>query len=261
MQRGGSPKTPLGRAPFLRRVRILPERMVAGTFPFTIPVFQHGLEIEFDSRITFFVGENGTGKSTLLEAIADKCGFNVEGGNRDHAYRTNTTASGGGLGDALRLSWLPKATTGFFLRAESFFNFATYIDEVGGSAFGGWSLHRRSHGESFLALFTNERYRNGLFILDEPEAALSPQRQLAFLNILHQRERAGRSQFLIATHSPMLITYPGAAVLSLDSGAIQRIDYRETAHYQLMRRFLENPGRYFREMFDVPDEEGPEWTG
>ena len=210
--------------------------------------------MELDSKITFIVGENGSGKSTLLEAIADKCGFNLEGGSRDHRYGTGGKASRTDLADALRLSWMPKVTSGFFLRAESFFNFATYIDEVdegGYAAYGGSSLHRQSHGESFLALFMN-RFQKGLFILDEPEAALSPQRQLAFLAILNELEKAGTSQFIIASHSPMLIAYPGATVFSLDSGSFQKVDYGQTEQFRLMKHFLESPERYFHQLFGSP---------
>jgi predicted ATPase len=210
--------------------------------------------MELDSKITFIVGENGSGKSTLLEAIADKCGFNLEGGSRDHSYGTSGKASRTDLADALRLSWMPKVTSGFFLRAESFFNFATYIDELdegGYAAYGGSSLHRQSHGESFLALFIN-RFKKGLFILDEPEAALSPQRQLAFLAILSELEKAGTSQFIIASHSPMLIAYPGATVFSLDSGSFQKVDYRQTEQFRLMKHFLDSPERYFHQLFGSP---------
>lgn len=221
-------------------------------FPFTIPAFSHGINIDFDSKVTLFVGENGSGKSTLLEALAACCGFNPEGGNRNHRYQLQS--SGPILARSLRLSWLPKVTSGFFLRAESFFNFASYIDSIGGAeAYGGKSLHVQSHGESFLALFTN-RFTNGIYILDEPEAALSPARQLAFMKIINERERSGRSQFIIATHSPILLSYPGATVYSLDGPAIERVAAAATEHVQLTRDFLNAPEMYLKRLF-APDSE------
>jgi predicted ATPase len=239
--------------PFLKGIRTIPDMVMPDKYPFTIPVFAGGLDIEFTHNVTFLVGENGSGKSTLLEAIAEDCGFNPSGGSRNHSYQHVDTESD--LASALRLSWYPKVTTGFFLRAESFFNFASYIDEVERDdpsildAYGGKSLHRQSHGESFLSLFTNH-FHQGIYLLDEPEAALSPNRQLSLLAILHELESSGRAQFIIATHSPMLICYPGSCILSLDGGSIHEVDYRETDQYRLMKDFLENPQRYFRPLFE-----------
>lgn len=238
--------------PFLKSVRTIPENVTPDKYPFTIPILRNGLNIDFKSNVTFFIGENGSGKSTILEAIAECCGFNPSGGNRNHNYQRYETEAG--LASALRLSWFPKVTSGFFLRAESFFNFATYIDEVAQedsgvlSAYGGKSLHQQSHGESFLSLFVNH-FEKGIYILDEPEAALSPSRQLSFLSIIHQLEAPGKAQFLIATHSPIILCYPGSVVLSLDGEELKEIDYRETEHYQLTKEFLNNPGLYFRHLF------------
>ena len=238
-------------APFLRRVATLPEKVDANRYPFNVPAFSHGIDVEFRSNVTFFVGENGSGKSTLLEALAECCGFNPEGGNRDH--HREAFADRSPLAQALRLSWMPKVTEGFFMRAESFYNFATYIDEVSDlRAYGGKSLHQQSHGESFLALFAN-RFEHGIYILDEPEAALSPQRQLSFLSIIHELESPGHAQFLIATHSPIILSYPGAVLLSLDGEAIREIAYRESAHYLLTRDFLNAPERYFNHLFGNED--------
>src|SRR5437763_10405485 len=187
-------------APFLHRVQSLPERFDRTTYPFNLLAFSRGIDLEFLTNVTFFVGENGSGKSTLLEALAECCGFNPEGGNRDHHRATFADRSD--LAQALRLSWLPKVTEGFFMRAESFYNFATYIEQVSDlRAYGGRSLHQQSHGESFLSLFTN-RFEQGLYILDEPEAALSPQRQLSFLKLIHDLETPGHAQFPLSTHSP-----------------------------------------------------------
>lgn len=244
--------------PFLSRITLkdIPRELL-DEYPFTIPTITSGLDIELSSNVTFFVGENGSGKSTILEAIADQCGFNPAGGNRNHSYSFHRTDSD--LSNFVRLSWnSAKVTQGFFLRAETFFNFATYIDKLeAGSpgaveAYGGKSLLSQSHGESFLALFSN-RFHKGIYLLDEPEAALSPQRQLSFLSIIHRLESSGQAQFIIATHSPMLLTYPGATILSLDEGAIQEVNYQDTDHYQLTKRFLDAPEAYYRFLFAGDD--------
>jgi predicted ATPase len=234
-------------APFLRRVESLPEKVDAGKHPFNIRAFSHGIDLTFQSRVTFFVGENGSGKSTLLEAIAECCGFNPEGGSRDHHRAVFADRSP--LAQALRLSWRPKVTEGFFMRAESFYNLASYLDGVSDlRRYGGKSLHEQSHGESFIALFTN-RFEQGLYILDEPEAALSPQRQLSFLRIMHDLEVPGQAQFLIATHSPILLSYPGAVLFDLDSERMQQIGYRDTRHFLITRDFLNGPERFFKHLF------------
>ena len=239
-------------APFLRRIVMVPNTSGSSRYPFTIPALSRGLDLSIRSNVTFFVGENGSGKSTLLEALAECCGFNPEGGNRDH-YRA-TFADRSALAQALRLSWLPKVTEGFFLRAESFFNFATYLDEVSDlHAYGGKSLHQQSHGESFLSLFIH-RFEQGLYLLDEPEAALSPKRQLSFLRIMHDLERLGHAQFLIATHSPIILSYPGAVLFSLNEEGIQEISYRESEHFLVTRDFLNAPERYLKHLFGDPDD-------
>ena len=236
-----------GQAPFLQNVRTLPEKIDPATYPFTIPAFSRGIDLTFTSAVTFFVGENGSGKSTLLEALAEGCGFNPEGSRRDH--HRETAAGRSPLLEALRLTWRPKVTKGFFLRAESFYNFATYIEGVSDmGAYGGKSLHAQSHGESFLALFAH-RFDQGVFVLDEPEAALSPQRQLSFLKIIHDLAAAGRAQFLIATHSPIILAYPGAVLFSLDGNAIEEIAYRDTKHFLITRDFLSSPERFFKHLF------------
>ena len=205
-------------APFLRRITSLPEATDPTIYPFSIRAFSPGIDLTFRSKVAFFVGENGSGKSTLLEAVAECCGFNPEGGNRDHHRAVFADRSP--LAQALRLSWLPKVTEGFFMRAESFYNFATYIEEVSDlRAYGGRSLHAQSHGESFLSLFAN-RFEQGLYILDEPEAALSPQRQLTFLRIIHDLSSPGHAQFLIT------------------------------------RDFLNSPERFFKHLFETAEDTG-----
>lgn len=242
-------------APFLRHVESRPEDTDPSRYPFNIRAFSHGIDLAFRTTVTFFVGENGSGKSTLLEALAECCGFSPEGGNRDH--QREALAERSPLARALRLSWMPKVAEGFFMRAESFYNFATYLEQVSNMrAYGGKSLLQQSHGESFLALFSN-RFEQGIFILDEPEAALSPQRQLSFLRIIHELEAPGQAQFLISTHSPIILSYPGAALFSLDGDTIREVVYEETEHYRLTRDFLNSPERYFKHLFRADcDEEG-----
>ncbi len=239
-------------SPFLHRAESLPERWDSARFPFNLRAFSSGIALDFRTPVTLFVGENGSGKSTLLEALADCCGFNPEGGNRDHHRAVFADRSE--LAQALRLSWMPKVTEGFFLRAESFYNFASYIEQVSDMrAYGGRSLHAQSHGESFLSLFAH-RFEQGLFILDEPEAALSPQRQLSLLKIVHDLATPGQAQFLIATHSPILLAYPGAVIFDLDGDAIEPIRYEDTRHYLLTRDFLSSPERFFKHLFTTTEE-------
>lgn len=226
------------------------------TYPYNIPAFRGLAKIELTTAVTFLVGENGSGKSTLLEAIASAAGFNPEGGSRDHRFATVESPTG--LENAIRLSWFPKATSGFFLRAESFFNFSSYLDEMAKDfpdkayqAYGGKSLHRQSHGEAFFALFTH-RFRNrgkALYLLDEPEAALSPARQLAFLRLMWDHEQRGQSQFLIATHSPILLGYPHATILTCDTQPLSVIAYEDTEHYRITKQFLLNREGVLKELF------------
>lgn len=221
-----------------------------------VRALQESGELSFPAPVTFLVGENGTGKSTLLEAIAVVCGFNPEGGTKNFTFSTYQSHSD--LYKALTPSRLHRERDGFFLRAESFYNVATNIDELDNSpgwdssviqSYGGVSLHQQSHGESFLALVQNRFGGQGLYLLDEPEAALSPARQLTLLAEIH-RLVSQNSQFLIATHSPMLMAYPGAHIWQLSADGIESVSYEETEHYQLTRRFLENPRRYLEYLLE-----------
>ncbi|WP_053959335.1 AAA family ATPase [Sulfobacillus thermosulfidooxidans] len=242
---------------FLREVQLWNWPSHTDTYPFNLPAFQGLSRISFRTAVTFFVGENGSGKSTLLEAIAKEAGFNPEGGNRNHIFSTADSESS--LHHYIRLSWMPKVTSGFFLRAESFFNFSSYIDTLAKddmsdnvyAAYGGKSLHQQSHGESFLSLFTHhfQGRRRALYLLDEPEAALSPARQLALLRILWDHEQAGQSQFIIATHSPILLGYPHATILSFDQAPLAPIRYEDTDHFIITKQFLTHRDRILRELF------------
>ncbi|NBD23115.1 AAA family ATPase [Paenibacillus glycinis] len=216
-------------------------------YPFSIPAIRSLTSLIFTSNVAFFVGENGSGKSTLLEAIAYQCGFNTAGGGRSNAYEVEASASA--LGGHLRLSWLPKITNGFFLRAETFYQFASHIDTMPDSLpyYGGRSLHQQSHGEAFLSLFANRFGGKAIYLLDEPEAALSPARQLALLRIMHDLE--GEAQFIVATHSPILLGYPDAQIFDFDSLPVGEIRYEDTLHYVLTRRFLENKDKVLKELF------------
>lgn len=239
------------RAPFLRRAYLSKPQKRPTEFPFVIPSIARGFDLKFDKPVTMFVGENGSGKSTLLEAIASECGFSLRGGSRNHHLGQEKTA----LSANMKFEWLPKMGEGFFLRAESFFDFSNQIDEIAKidpvilSSYGGTSLHDQSHGESFLALFNNRIGGTGIYLLDEPEAALSPARQLALLRIIHDMVKEGRAQFIIATHSPILLSLPGAKLLSFTEKGIEPIAYKDTDHYQITKSFLENPERYFKSLF------------
>jgi len=217
-------------------------------FPYSIPAIRD-LKIKFEKQVTFLVGENGSGKSTILEALAEKCGFDTQGGHKHH--RINFDENENSLTSNLRLSRNPfkPIDQGFFFRAESFFNLSSYIDQNADlNYWGGQELLKQSHGESFLSVF-NSRFREGLFLLDEPEAALSPQRQLSLLSIINGMEKEQRSQLIIATHSPILLAYPNAHIFQLDERGITEVDYEETEHYQITKTFLENPEGYFRILF------------
>lgn len=205
-------------------------------------------QLSFSSNVTFFVGENGTGKSTLLEAIAIAYGFNAEGGTKNFHFSTNKTHSE--LWEHLTLIKRDYAKDGFFLRAESLYNAATYIDEIKATSnYGGISLHDQSHGESFLSIVQNRFSGKGLYILDEPEAALSPMRLLTLMAEIDSLVK-DESQFIIATHSPILMTFPNAEILEFSCNGIKKVSYQETEHYQLTRGFLENPEKMLHYLFE-----------
>lgn len=214
-----------------------------------IPAVQHLMtnkSLSLTSPVTFFVGENGTGKSTLLEAIAVAYGFNAEGGTKNFQFSTNNSHSE--LYKHLSLLKAAYAKDGFFLRAESFYNVASYVDEVNAvDSYGGTSLHRQSHGESFLALVQNRFSGNGLYILDEPEAALSPLRLLTLMGEIDILVK-NNSQLLIATHSPMLMTFPNAEILEFSEKGIKSVSYKQTEHYRITRSFLENPEKMLKHL-------------
>ncbi len=246
---------------FLVRLALARDRVPdMAAFPFTIPAIGALDTLELPRPVTFLVGENGAGKSTLLEAVAVAMGLNAEGGSRNFRFATRETHTD--LHRYLRLTRSARrARDRYFLRAETYYNLASNIDELdqggGGPAivdsYGGKSLHAQSHGESFLALFMNRLGGNGLYLLDEPEAALSPTRQMAFLSRLHVLVRRG-AQFLIATHSPILMAYPDATIYLLADGPPRRVAYRDTEHFTVTRDFLTRTDRMLEVLLDGADD-------
>lgn len=234
---------------YITSVELLAERIEDfASYPYSLPVVKYLDRLEFHPQVTFLIGENGSGKSTLLEAIAIHYGFNPEGGSKNFSFSTRNSHSK--LHQYLRVAkGVQKPKDGYFLRAESYYNVASNIDELdeepGGGppiieAYGGVSLHEQSHGESFFALFRERFFGNGIYLLDEPEAALSPQRQMAFLVRLHELVQK-KSQFIIATHSPLFLTYPYAKIIQINEQGFSEPKYEETEHYALYKTFLNNP--------------------
>jgi predicted ATPase len=246
---------------FLRKIKLLRDKISDfHSYPFSIPTIKTFDELHLDNDVTFFVGENGSGKSTLLEGIANQIGFNQAGGNQSNLYEITDTVSN--LGDYLRLSWLPKINNGFFLRAETFYDFASYLEVLQKenpaidvfASYGGKSLHEQSHGESFLSLFKNRFGQRGIYLLDEPEAALSPARQLSLMKIIHDLVKEGETQFLIATHSPILLGYPNASIFQFDIElGINQVEYEDTEHYQLTKYFINNREGMLHHLFKETD--------
>lgn len=235
----------LSARPYLQHVSIRPDAQFdADEYPYCIPAVRELDTLKFHADVTFFVGENGSGKSTLLEAIAVALGYPAEGGNKN-TQLLRTVDSVSPLHNLLKMSKsFQKPRDGYFLRAESFFNVATFLDEVGALA---PSLHACSHGEAFMRILLNELRGKGLYLLDEPEAALSPNRQLAALSAIHQLVR-DESQFIIATHSPILLAYPGAKIYQFHSLGISEIAYEDTEHYAVTRDFLNHTQRRLEQL-------------
>lgn len=243
---------------YIKAIEIDTDRL-KGSYLANLPVMRNFSRLELTAPVTFIVGENGSGKSTLIEAIAVSAGFNPEGGSKNFAFYTKETHSW--LYESMTLIRNPvgKWKDGYFLRAESYYNVATNIEQLDDSpgdpspkvieAYGGRSLHEQSHGESFMALLRDRLYGSGLYIFDEPEAALSPSRQLAMLSII-RRLTEKNSQFIISTHSPILTAYPGAVIYEITEDGIMERDWRMTENYMITRRFLGNPEAFFAELFE-----------
>jgi predicted ATPase len=238
-------------APYLKRLWLDPARIPdREAYPFCLPFLVNDFELRFDRAITIIVGENGTGKSTLLEGIAALAGYDEAGGGKGYRPVDHTDAieaMGGGLSNALRASWLPKITHGWFFRAESFFSVARYLDKAAlDDPFGPPppDFLSHSHGEGFLRFFNERCQRQGIFIFDEPESALSPSRQIEFLKLLRRMDDIGHCQVIMATHSPMLMAYPDATLLRLTRHGLEPTTLKQTDHYKAMREFFEDPKRF-----------------
>jgi predicted ATPase len=245
------------RVPYLTALRIVSERKPTNScnYPLNLP-FVRDLDISFKRPVTFFVGENGTGKSTLVEAIADLCRLPLSGGGRNELGEYTERGSVSVLSSLLRPSFRKSPDDAYFFRAEFQASFASLLDTRQNDPdfeadpyrlFGGKSLHQQSHGEAYLAILKN-RLRRGLYLLDEPESALSPQRQLALLSLIYERATSGHAQFIIATHSPILMTYPDSQIINFDTNDLKDVRLNETAHYHVTRRILERPGSFWEHL-------------
>lgn len=242
-------------APYLRRIwldeTLVPDR---GAYPFCLPLFRHGFEIEFTHPITILVGENGTGKSTVLEGIAALAGYDDAGGGKGYRPVDHSSAverSGGQLAAALKASWLPRLTQGWFFKAESFFSVARYLDQSAleaGAAPPDFLSH--SHGEGFLRFFEERCERQGLYFFDEPESALSPSRQLEFLKLLRRMEQSTKCQVVMATHAPLLMSYPGATLLQLTKYGLDPVRVEDTEHFRLLSDYCTDPQGFVAEVLE-----------
>jgi predicted ATPase len=229
-------------APYLKRLWLDPSRVEdREAYPFCLPFLHDEFSLSFDRAITIIAGENGTGKSTLLEGIAALAGYDEAGGGKGYMPVDHSGAiekMGGQLSGALRASWLPKITNGWFFRAESFFSVARYLDSVGSPSA---DFLSHSHGEGFMRFFEERCQRQGIFIFDEPESALSPSRQIEFLKLLQMMDRSGRCQVIMATHAPLLMAYPNATLLRLSKYGLEPVTVEQTDHYKSLREFFDDP--------------------
>ena len=249
------------RPPYLKKITFEKDKVEnRNSYPFSLPIFQRDLLLEFKKPITIIAGENGSGKSTLLEYIAYSCGFNLKGGSRNHLYNTQDREPMEHLeymNSCLKLAWLPKVSNGFFLRAETFYNFLEYTldPEMESLHFNyGGNLLEKSHGEAFLTFFKTRLENHGVYLFDEPEAALSPTRQLEFLKILKQVEERRNAQIIMITHSPLLMAYPNADLLLFNHSGIWHSEFEQTDHFQLMTQFYKDPQRFIEKVLEEGEE-------
>jgi predicted ATPase len=242
-------------APYLKRVWLDPSLVKeAKSYPFCLPFLQNGFELDFDHAVTIIVGENGAGKSTLLEGIAALAGYDEAGGGKGYRPVDHSGAvekMGGRLAQALRASWLPKITNGWFFRAESFFSVARYFDEAAlGADAPPPDFLSHSHGEGFLRFFEERCQRQGIFIFDEPESALSPSRQIEFLKLLRRMDESKMCQVIMATHAPMLMAYTNASLLRFGKYGLEPVSVEETEHFRLLREFWSDPQGFMMTMLE-----------
>ena len=237
-------------APYLRRIWLDPTRIPdRAAYPFCLPFLRDDFELSLDRPITIIVGENGTGKSTLLEGIAVLAGYDEAGGGKGYRPVDHSDAveeMGGQLSEALRASWLPKITNGWFFRAESFFSVARYLDKAASEPLSGPppDYLSYSHGEGFMRFFEERCQRQGIYIFDEPESALSPARQMEFLKLMRRMVDSTVCQVVMATHSPMLMAYPNARLLRLSKYGLDPVTVEQTDHYKVMREFCNDPAGF-----------------
>ncbi|RJT37564.1 ATP-binding protein [Mesorhizobium waimense] len=248
------------KAPYLKRILLEPARVADWEkYPWNLPIFRgQEFQLEFTTPITIIVGENGTGKSTLLEAIGALAGYDEAGGGKGYRPVDHTAAidkSGAALADTLRGHWLPKVTAGWFFRAESFYSVARYLDQAaldsGGAPpdFLSWS-----HGEGFIRFFEERCRRQGIYILDEPESALSPTRQIELLRLLRRMDQSSTAQVIMATHSPLLMACPGARLFRISRFGLDPVDFQDTDHFRMMRDFCIDPKAFMDEALREDDE-------
>ena len=245
-------------SPFLTRIYTPEKVSETSTYPLNVTWLKHGeFDFRFSSPITLICGENGSGKSTFMESLADHCGFSLTGGSRNNLIDDKSSNHVRPLTEALRFVWSIRQPRGFFFRAESFYHFATHLDDLHEApagagaydAYGGKSLHQQSHGESFMSMLLNRTSAPGIYIFDEPEAALSTSRQLQLLALLYQIHKDGKSQVILASHSPMILSFPFAELYELSDGIFTKKRVQQTETYKTYARFFENPDLYFNELF------------
>lgn len=247
------------KAPFLKSIFLredeFEQQRASGEYPFTLPWLKPGFELEFTEPVTIITGENGSGKSTLIEAIGALAGYDEAGGGKGYRSVDNTGArdrSGSALHEVMRAGWLPKVTEGWFFRAETFFSVARYLDAAGSNTADYLSA---SHGEGFLRVFEERMARQGFYLMDEPESALSPQRQLELFRLLTRIQASGQSQVVLATHSPILMAVPGADVLEITRLGFFAVNPLETAHFKLYRAFTADPEGFIADVLSDTGEE------
>ncbi len=244
-------------SPYLKRLSVREDADLDEQYPFNLPWLGKDFVLELSTPVTILVGENGAGKSTLIEAVAAICGFDEAGGGKGYRPVDHSRAvdrSGASLASVLRASWLPKVTAGWFFRAESFFSVARYLDEAARDANAAPpDFLSFSHGEGFIRFFEERLSRQGLYLLDEPESALSPKRQIDLLRLLHSIQISGAAQIIMATHSPILMAVPGARLLEIGHRGLADTKLRQTEHFKLYRDFTEDPIEFVRQAMHDDD--------